>query len=451
MHTTEIDLLIEPRWVVPVVPHAQVLENVSIAVDGGRIVELLPADRARLRYLPRKHVSLPTHVVTPGLVNLHTHAAMSLLRGVGDDLPLMRWLQERIWPLEQALVSPEFVYDGSRLAAIEMLRGGVTCCSDMYFYPEASVRALRNAGMRAVAGIIAIEFPTAYASDSDDYLRKGLATRDAFRDDPLTTFTLAPHAPYTVADTTLARIAMLAEELDLPIHTHLHETRDEIERSLRDHGARPLARFDRLGLVSERLIAVHAVHLDPTEIELLAQRGASVAHCPASNLKLGSGIAPIAALAAAGVNLGIGTDGAASNNRLDVLAELRLAALLAKGAARDATAFPAAAALEAATLGGARALGLAARIGSIEAGKEADLTAFDLSAPETQPWFDVISQLVYAAGREQVSDVWVAGQHVVRMRQVAAEAENRDDPPLGAILAAWQNRSRQILQTAGST
>ncbi|MGH6623800.1 MAG: amidohydrolase family protein, partial [Burkholderiaceae bacterium] len=229
---TEIDLLIEPRWVVPVVPRAQVLEHVSIAVDQGRIVALVPADDALERYAPRNRVSLPTHAVTPGLVNLHTHAAMSLLRGVGDDLPLMRWLQERIWPVEQALVSPEFVHDGSRLAAIEMLRAGVTCCSDMYFYPEASVRALRSAGMRAVAGIIAIEFPTAYASDADDYLRKGLATRDAFRDDPLTTFTLAPHAPYTVADATLARIAMLAEELDLPVQTHLHETRGEIEQSL---------------------------------------------------------------------------------------------------------------------------------------------------------------------------------------------------------------------------
>lgn len=448
---TEIDLLIEPRWVIPVVPRAKVLERVSIAVDHGRIVALLPADEALNRYAPRSRIPLPTHAVTPGLINLHTHAAMSLLRGAGDDLPLMRWLQERIWPLEQALVSPEFVHDGSRLAALEMLRGGVTCCSDMYFYPEASVRALRNAGMRAVAGIIAIEFPTAYASDADDYLRKGLATRDAFRDDPLTTFTLAPHAPYTVADATLKRIAMLAEELDLPIHTHLHETRAEIEQSLKDHGARPLTRLDRLGLVSERLIAVHAVHLEPSEIELLAQRGASVAHCPASNLKLGSGIAPIAALAAAGVNLGIGTDGAASNNRLDVLAELRLAALLAKGAALDATALPATAALEAATLGGARALGLAARIGSIEPGKEADLTAFDLAEPETQPVFDVISQLAYAAGREQVSDVWVAGRHVVRMRQVVAEAESGDGPSLGATLAAWQNRSRQVLQTAGST
>jgi len=448
---TEIDLLIVPRWVIPVVPRGQVLEGVAIAIDRGRIVALLPVGEALDQYAPRNRVQLPTHAVTPGLVNLHTHAAMSLLRGAGDDLPLMRWLQERIWPLEQALVSPEFVHDGSRLAAMEMLRAGVTCCSDMYFYPEASVRALRNAGMRAVAGIIAIEFPTAYASDADDYLRKGLATRDAFRDDPLTSFTLAPHAPYTVADATLKRIAMLAEELDLPIHTHLHETRGEIEQSLKDHGARPLERFDRLGLVSERLIAVHAVHLEPTEIELLAQRGASVAHCPASNLKLGSGIAPIAALAAAGVNLGIGTDGAASNNRLDVLAELRLAALLAKGAAHDATALPAAAAVEAATLGAARALGLAARIGSIEPGKEADLTAFDLTAPETQPVFGPVSQLVYAAGREQVSDVWVAGRHVVRMRQVVAEAESGDGPSLGATLAAWQNRSRQVLQTAGST
>jgi len=295
-----VDLLIEARWVAPVVPRAAVLEHHAVAVRDGCIVGLLPVDQAAQRFTAGRRVTLPTHLLIPGLINLHTHAAMMLFRGIGDDLPLMQWLETRIWPLERALVSPEFVRDGSRLAAIEMLRTGTTCCSDMYFYPEAAVQALCSVGMRAVAGIIAIEFPTAYASDAEDYLRKGLAARDTFRGEPLVSFTLAPHAPYTVADGTLTKIAILAEELDLPVHIHLHETADEIAQSLRQHGERPLARLDRLRLVTERLIAVHAVHLEPTEIALLAQRGASVAHCAASNLKLGSGIAPVAELLSAG-------------------------------------------------------------------------------------------------------------------------------------------------------
>jgi 5-methylthioadenosine/S-adenosylhomocysteine deaminase len=444
----DVDTLLFCRWIVPVVPRGRVLENHAIAVDAGRIVEVLPADAADARYRGRETVRLATHAVTPGLVNAHTHAAMTLLRGVGDDLPLMRWLTERIWPLEKALVSPEFVYDGTRLAAVEMLRSGTTCASDMYFYPDASVRAFRALGMRAVAGIIAIEFPTAYASDAEDYLRKGLAARDALRDDALVSFTLAPHAPYTVSDATLQRIAMLADELDLPIHTHVHETDDEIRQSIAQYGCRPLARLDRVGLVSERLIAVHAVHVDEAEFRLLAERGASVAHCPASNLKLGSGIASVAHATAAGVNLALGTDGAASNNRVDMLAELRLAALLAKGATGDASALPAATVLEAGTLGGARALGLQERIGTIETGKEADLAAFDLSQPETQPLYDVISHLVYCTGREQVTDVWVAGQRVVEARQAVLLSAH---PDLMSRVGAWQNSGRQVLLTSGAS
>jgi 5-methylthioadenosine/S-adenosylhomocysteine deaminase len=444
----DVDSLLVCRWVVPVAPRGVVLEDHAIAIDGGRIVDIAPSDGAAARYRARDIVQLPTHAVVPGLVNAHTHAAMALLRGVGDDLPLMRWLTERIWPLEKALVSSEFVYDGSRLAALEMLRSGTTCASDMYFFPEASVRAFRSLGMRVVAGIIAIEFPTAYAADAEDYLRKGLATRDALRHDPLVSFTLAPHAPYTVSDATLQRIAMLADELDLPIHTHVHETSEEVQQSVAQHGCRPLARLTRVGLVSERLIAVHAVHVDDAEIALLAERGASIAHCPASNLKLGSGIASTSRAAAAGVNLALGTDGAASNNRVDMLSEMRLAALLAKGAASDASALPAAAALEAATLGGARALGLGARIGSIEVGKDADLAAIDLAQPETQPLYNVVSHLVYSAGREQVTDVWVAGQRVVRARQTTTESGHPD--PVSAT-NAWQNRCRQVLLTSGAT
>jgi 5-methylthioadenosine/S-adenosylhomocysteine deaminase len=446
-----VDTLIEARWVIPVRPAGAVLEGHSVAVDRGRIVALLPTAQARQSYRPKTTVTLARHALTPGFVNAHVHSAMTLLRGVGDDLPLMRWLQERIWPLEAGLVSEQFVHDGTQLAALEMLRGGVTCCSEMYFYPETAGRALRGVGLRAAVGIIAIEFPTAFASDADDYLRKGLAARDALRADPRVSFTLAPHAPYTVGDATLERIVTLAEELDLPIHMHVHETDGEIAQSIGTHGCRPLARLDRLGLVSERLIAVHAVHLTTEEIHLLAARGASVAHCPASNLKLASGIAPVAALLEAGVNVALGTDGAASNNRLDILAELRLAALLAKGAAGDAATLPAARALECATLAGARALGLEQRIGSIEVGKEADLAAIEFDALETQPCFDPLSHLVYVCGREHVTDVWVGGDHllkdhVVQKPQVADAGRAAESSAIEARIAAWQNSARQLLK-----
>jgi 5-methylthioadenosine/S-adenosylhomocysteine deaminase len=440
-----IDTLLECRWIVPIRPRGAVLERHALAIDQGRIVAIEPIATANARFHARERVLLADHVLIPGLVNAHTHAAMALLRGVGDDLALMTWLRTRIWPLEQALVSADFVHAGTRLAALEMLRAGVTCCNDMYFFPESAARALRSTGMRAVVGIVAIEFPTGYASDADDYLRKGLAARDALRDDPLVRFTLAPHAPYTVADATLARIGVLAEELDCPVHIHLHETRDEIEQSIAQHGLRPLARLERLGLVNERLLAVHAVHLAADEIALLGLRGCSIAHCPASNMKLGSGIAPIAQLLDSGAGVAIGTDGAASNNRLDVLGELRLAALLAKGATHDATVAPAARMLEAATLGGARALGLEREIGSIEIGKAADLTAIELSEPAVLPCYDVISQIVFAASREHVTDVWVEGNAVVQKRQFTAGAETGSAQSILSAALPWQNRVRELL------
>jgi 5-methylthioadenosine/S-adenosylhomocysteine deaminase len=327
-----------------------------------------------------------------------------------------------------------------------MLRAGVTTCSDMYFYPDVAARALASVGMRAVVGIIAIEFPTAYASDAEDYLRKGLRARDELRDEPLIGFTLAPHAPYTVSDATLERIAVLAEELDLPVHMHLHETAQEIDESIAAHGMRPMERLDRMGLLSERLIAVHAVHLTEGEIHRLGRLGASVVHCPVSNLKLASGIANVPAMLAAGVNVAFGTDGAASNNRLDMLDEARIAALLAKSVAGEASALPASTALECATLGGARALGLDRLIGSIEPGKQADLVAVELDSPEVAPLFDPVSHLLYASGREHVTDVWVAGRRVVHTRQLATEDGDTLERSVVSSSAAWQNRCRQLMK-----
>ena len=430
-----IDLLIDARWVVPVEPANTVLTQHSVAVHAGKIVAVLPSLDAVQRFAAAERVSLGNHVLIPGLINLHTHAAMTLMRGLADDLPLMSWLNDHIWPAEAKHVSAEFVRTGTRLACAEMLRGGITCMNDMYFFPEAAAEAALAAGMRAALGLIALEFPTAYARDADEYLTKGLDLRDRLRHEALLSFCLAPHAPYTVSDATFTRIAGYSEELGLPVHVHLHETTGEIAGQLAKTGERPLARLNRLGLIGPQLIAVHAVHLNPDEIALLATHGASVAHCPASNLKLASGLCPVAALQEAGVNFGIGTDGAASNNRLDMFAEMRLAALLAKGASGKAEALPAHAALRAATLNGARALGIDLKTGSISAGKWADLTAVDLSRIELQPVYDAVSHLVYVAERNDVSDVWVAGNRVVKKQQLTTIEKEE----LESAVLVWQN------------
>ena len=430
------DCLIDARWVIPVEPGAAVLADHTVVVTAGRIEAVLPTEEAVQRYEPLRRVSLPRHALIPGLINLHTHAAMSLMRGLADDLPLMRWLQDHIWPAEARHVSPDFVYDGTLLACAEMLRGGVTCFSDMYYFPEAAARAALHCGMRAAIGLIAIDLPTQYASDPDDYLAKGLAMRDAHRDEPLLSFCMAPHAPYTVSDRLFGHILTMADELDLPIHIHLHETSEEIRNSLARHGTRPLERLRGLGIVGPRLIAVHGVHLTQQELDMLASFGCSVAHCPSSNLKLASGFAPVAGMLARSINVGLGTDGAASNNRLDLFQEMRTAALIAKAVSGDSEALPAYQALRAATLGGARALGIDASTGSIVRGKAADLCAVSFAGPGMEPCYDPLSHLVYAAGRENVTHVWVAGRQVVEGG--ALVGIDADDLYIRARL--WQNK-----------
>ncbi|TMG73310.1 MAG: TRZ/ATZ family hydrolase [Betaproteobacteria bacterium] len=431
-----VELLVSARWVIPVEPPETVLADHSVAVAGGRILAVLPTAEAERRYRPAERVRLDRHALIPGLVNLHTHASMTLMRGLADDLPLMTWLKDHIWPVEAKHVSPEFVYDGTLLACAEMLRGGVTCFNEMYFFPEAAARAALAAGIRAALGIIAFEFPTPYASDADDYIAKGLAARDSLKQEPLLSFCMAPHAPYTVSDRTFARVVTIAEELDLPIHVHLHETRHEIDESLAQFKARPLERLRALGLLGPRLIAVHAVHVTEQEIATLARFGASVAHCPSSNLKLASGFAPVAAMLKQRINVGLGTDGAASNNRLDVLQEMRTAALLAKAVGNDAEAMPAHQALAAATLHGARALGLDASIGSLAPGKFADLCAVAFDRPELLPCYDVASHLVYSAGREHVSHVWIGGEPRVNEGRLL-RFENLD---LNKRILLWHNK-----------
>lgn len=432
------DTIIDARWVIPIEPADVVLESHSVAIADGALLALMPTADIDAHYTARQRTTLPDHVLIPGLVNLHTHAAMTLMRGLADDKALMDWLKNHIWPVEAKMVSPAFVRDGTLLACAEMLRGGVSCFSDMYFFGEHAAHAAVEAGMRASIGMIALEMPSPYASDAHDYLAKGLAMRDALRDEPLLSFTMAPHAPYTVSDQTLERVATYAAELDLQVHIHLHETLEEIAESVARHGMRPIARLQQLGFLSPSLIAVHAVHLEPEEIVLLARHGCSVAHCPTSNLKLASGIAPVAQMLAQGVNVGIGTDGAASNNRLDLLGDMRLAALLAKAATGDPTAVNAHIALHMATLAGARALGLDKKIGSLVAGKRADIAAIELSSPETSPCYDPASQVVYAAGREHVTHVWVDGA----LRVANGELVDLDPRELQHKAAHWKGKIR---------
>ena len=428
--------ILTPRWLVPVEPRATILKDHSVVIENGRIAAVIPAAQARRQYPNAIEQSLPNHVLIPGLINLHTHAAMTLMRGLADDMPLMTWLNDHIWPAEARHLSEAYVFDGTELASAEMIRSGTTCFADMYFYHDVAARAARKAGLRAALGGAIIEFPTPYAGDAEAYIARCLAPRDEFANDAHLKLMLAPHAPYTVSNKTFEHILTISQEADFPVMMHIHETADELAQGEREHGCRPVERLERLGILGPNLIAVHCVHLNLHEIELFSRRGVHVAHCPASNLKLASGIAPVKALLDAGVNVGIGTDGAASNNRLDMLAETRLAALLQKGATGDAAALPVHQVLEMATINAATALGWENEIGSIVAGKAADLTAIDLSSVETQPVYDPVSHLFHAASREHVSHVWVGGELLLDNRALT----RIDLDELKAKAALWQQR-----------
>ena len=405
--------VIHARYIVPIRPAQVVFENHCVVVEGDRIVAVLASEEAGLRYGDFDQVTLPQHVLLPGLVNMHTHSPMALLRGLADDLELQVWLNEHIWPVENRFVNAEFVADGTRLAVAEMLRAGTTCFNDMYFFPDVTAAVAVDAGIRACIGLIIIEMPTAWAQDVDSYFSRALELLQGWQDNSLVSFAFAPHAPYSVSDDTLTRVAELSGEHCVPVHIHLLETDWEIKHSLQLHGIRPLQRMQNHQLLNSRLQAVHMTQLTPGDIRLLAENNAHVIHCPQSNLKLASGFCPVNDLLEAGVNVAIGTDGAASNNNLDMLSETQTAALLAKGVAADPRAVGAFTALEMATINSARALSMEDRIGSIEPGKLADLAALDLRSPETQPLFNVISQLVYAASSRQFSDVWVGGRRLL--------------------------------------
>lgn len=431
-----VDTIISARWIVPVVPDGAVFTDHSLVVDNGEIVALLPSQNLSAQFAALQHVELNEHVLIPGLVNAHTHAAMTLLRGFADDLPLVTWLKDRIWPTEGEWVDEDFVWDGTTLAVAEMLRAGVTCFNDMYFFPEVAAQVAQESGIRMVVGLICIDGENNYSSSAADCIDKGLTLNDRLADSRLVTTAFAPHAPYSVSDEPLAKIAQLSKRLSLPVHTHLNETSAESPESVGRYGLTPMRRLADLGLVNDRLIAAHMVHLSDDDVDLTARSGSHVVHCPESNLKLGNGFCDVDLLLRNGINVGLGTDGPASNNDLDVLAELRVAALVAKGVSRDAAALPARQALHLATLGGAKALGLDTRIGSLQVGKRADLTAIRLDDLANRPIYDPISQIVYTATRQQVSDVWVDGVAKV----VAGELVGFDQGRIHRSAQSWADK-----------
>lgn len=431
-----VDTIVNARWVIPVEPDNTVLDHHSVAIHEGKITDILATARVDKKYRSEHVIDLPGHALIPGLINAHTHAAMNLFRGLADDLPLMQWLEGHIWPAEAKWVGDEFVRDGAELAIAEMIRGGTTCFNDMYFFSEDVAKAARKAHMRAVVGLILIDFPSSYAQDSNEYLGNGLRLHDDLRNDPLVSCGFAPHAPYTVSDEPLKKLRMLSDELDLPVTIHVHETAEEIEQAVRQTDLRPLARLSKLDLLNPRLLAVHMTQLDEDEIRLLADTGSNVVHCPESNLKLASGFCPVSRLLEAGVNVALGTDSAASNNDLDMFGEMRTAALLAKGVSGNASALPAHTVLRMATLNGARALGMDQQLGSISKHKQADLVAVDMTTLESQPLYNPISQLVYATGRNQVSHVWIGGKMVLENRQLTTLNETK----LLAMARTWNEK-----------
>ena len=436
---TAADIRINARWLIPIEPADVVLEYQAVLVQGDRIAAIVSQDEADSRFRAKEIIDLPSHVLLPGLINMHGHAAMSLFRGMADDLPLMTWLNDHIWPAEGAFVSEAFIADGTQLAMAEMLRTGTTTFSDMYFFPEIVAQLAHDAGMRAQICFPLLDFPTPWGSGPDEYLSKGEAFIKQWQDNAFIMPAIGPHAPYTVSDEPLRKAAALSEATGAPIQIHLHETAFEVADALEKSGKRPTARLADLKVLSTHTQCVHMTQIDESDIALLQSTGAHVIHCPESNLKLASGLSPVQSLRKAGINVAIGTDGAASNNDLDLFGELNTAAMLAKVVAEDASALSAHEALAMATIQGARALGRDHELGSLAAGKLADIIAVDLGDPFLQPVYDPASHLVYSNHGRQVSHSWINGVPQVQDGKLT----RIDVPDLMLRVQEWADRIRE--------
>lgn len=419
----QIDLLIQPEWIIPIVPEGAVYQNCAVAIHEGRIEAIVPVEETIQLYQADSIVELPNQAILPGLVNAHGHSAMTLLRGFADDLPLHTWLNDHIWPAESEWVGEEFVRDGTRLACAELIRSGTTCFSDMYFFPDVTAETATQAGLRSRIAFPVIDFPSAWAQGPDEYLHKGLELHDQYKNHSLVNVAFGPHAPYTLSNATLERVAVLAEELDAAIQVHLHETAQEVKDSIAQHGVRPTERLNQLGILGPGTEAVHMTQVTDADVDVLSSTNTSVIHCPKSNLKLASGFCPVNELLQNGVKIGLGTDSAASNNCLNMLEEMRFASLLAKSISEDATALKAQESLYMATLGGASALGLEAEIGSLEPGKSADMISIRMDNLPSQPLYDVVSQVVYSAPT-QVWNSWVNGKQLLQDNELTTLNQN---------------------------
>ncbi|MTZ15637.1 TRZ/ATZ family hydrolase [Pseudomonas sp. JL972] len=437
LDSEQLDLLLFPTWLVPVEPAGVILREHGLGIRDGRIVLIAPRLEAN-KHAAKCVLELPDMLLAPGLINAHGHAAMTLFRGLADDLPFKNWLHDHIWPAENRWVDEAFIQTGTELAIAEQLQGGITCFSDMYFFPDVASEIVHRCGMRAQITVPVMDFPVPGARDAGEALRKGVALFDDLKHHPRISIAFGPHAPYSVSDDSLEKMRILVAETDAGIHMHVHETASEIHEALQQHGQRPLARLAKRQLLGPRFQAVHMTQVDDEDLALLVEHNCSVIHCPESNLKLASGFCPVERLWAAGVNVAIGTDGAASNNDLDLLGETRTAALLAKAVAGSASALDAHRALRMATLNGARALGLDEHTGSLEVGKFADLVAFDLSDLAQQPVYDPVSQLIYTCGRNCVRHVWVAGKQLLTDRRLT----RIDQDQLMANVRQWSTKIR---------
>ena len=433
--------IIKPRWILTVNEQFDLLTDSALVIEDDIIKSIHPVNELHtVEGLDEaKTVILDNHILMPGLINTHTHAAMSLLRGIADDLPLMDWLNNHIWPAETKWVDRQFIQDGVKLCVAEMIRSGTTCLNDMYFFPDIMAKTCQQMGMRATTGLIVLDFPTVWAQSADEYLSKAMAVIDEVKEYPLISTAFAPHAPYTVSDKPLEKIAMYSSELDIQVHMHIHETQFEVDESVKNIGKRPLERLDQLNLLNPNLMAVHMTSLNELEMERIAETGVHVVHCPESNLKLASGFCPVDTLQKLNINICLGTDGAASNNDLDMFGEMRTAALLSKGISGNASSCNAEQSLRMATINGAKALGLADQIGSLEAGKKADVIAVDFSQLNTQPVYDPIAQLVYATNSMQVSHVWINGEQKLKDYQLT----DIDAVEIISTAQQWQDKIQE--------
>ncbi len=408
------DFALEAEWLATVDANNSVLEKSTLIIKDDKILDILPTRQARQRYCAAEVVPLSEHLLIPGLINAHGHAAMSLLRGYADDLPLHTWLEDHIWPAESEFVSPEFVYDGSLVAIAEMIATGTTCFADMYFFPEATARAVQSSGIRAYLAPPVFDFPNNWTTSADESLQaiEGLAAET--RDMPLITTAIGPHAPYTVSCESFSNIVNAKHQHRCGVQVHCHETETEIEGSLKEHGQRPLARLAELGLIDQDTQLVHMTQVNDEDLATLEKHRPSIVHCPKSNLKLASGFSPVQTFLDRGLNVALGTDGAASNNSLDMFSEMQYAALLAKAVSGNVSAVDAATALRMATINGAKALGLDNITGSLEVGKQADIVAINMRNPHQWPLYSPLSALVYTLGSPRVNEVWIAGKRAVK-------------------------------------